>query len=88
MADLQSPRLIVMKAVLLLATGLLAGALVLAAAPSWHQFALLACCVWGFCRAYYFAFYVVEHWLAPGFRFAGLGHFMSYWWRRRRARNG
>jgi hypothetical protein len=77
----------VLKAVLLLCIGLLAGGLVLAAAPSWGQFALLACCVWGFCRAYYFAFYVVQHWLLPEFRFAGLGHFAMFWWRRCRERN-
>ena len=78
----------VFKAAMLLLIGLLAGGLVLAAAPSWGQLVLLACCIWGFCRAYYFAFYVVEHWLAPDFRFAGLFHFAGWWWQRRRTRNG
>ena len=33
---------------------------------------LLALAIWAFCRAYYFAFYVIEHYIDPGFKFAGL----------------
>lgn len=43
---------------------------------------LLALAVWGFCRAYDFAFYVIEHYIDPGYRYAGLWHFV----RRHRAR--
>lgn len=33
---------------------------------------LLALSIWGFCRAYYFAFYVIEKYVDPEFRFSGL----------------
>ena len=35
--------------------------------------ALLAVSVWAFCRAYYFAFYVIERYVDPTYRFSGLG---------------
>ncbi len=34
--------------------------------------------VWAFCRAYYFAFYVIEHHVDPGYRFSGLISFVAY----------
>jgi len=39
---------------------------------------LLALCVWAFCRAYYFAFYVIEHYVDPGYEFSGLISFCQY----------
>jgi hypothetical protein len=39
---------------------------------------LLALCVLGFCGAYYFAFYVIEHYIDPGYRFSGLIAFCQY----------
>ena len=45
---------------------------------------LLAICVWSFCRAYYFAFYVIQHYVDPGYKFAGLLDFLRYAWRRGR----
>jgi hypothetical protein len=44
---------------------------------------LLALTIWGFCRAYYFAFYVIEHYVDPGYRFSGLFTFACYIIRRR-----
>ena len=46
--------------------------------PRWRTAALLAIAVWSFCRAYYFAFYVIEHYVDPGYRFAGLWSFARY----------
>jgi hypothetical protein len=51
---------------------------------SWRTAGLLALCVWGFSRAYYFAFYVIECWVDPKYKFSGLGHFLAWWWRQRR----
>lgn len=34
--------------------------------------------IWAFCRAYYFAFYVIEHYVDPHYRFAGLVDFLYY----------
>jgi hypothetical protein len=48
---------------------------------------LLAMSVWCFCRAYYFAFYVIEHYVDPGFHFSGLGSFVKYiFWGRKSGR--
>ena len=76
--DLQNPRWMWLKAALLLLIGLLAGGLVLVEAPGLRTFALLVLCVWGFCRAYYFVFYVIQHYIDPKYRFAGLLGFVRY----------
>jgi hypothetical protein len=34
--------------------------------------------IWGVCRAYYFAFYVIPHYADPQFRFAELNDFARY----------
>jgi hypothetical protein len=39
---------------------------------------LLVICVWAFCRFYYFAFYVLEHYADPNFRYAGLLDLLRY----------
>lgn len=78
MKDLQSKRLILGKGWLFLFQGLLAGGLLLWACPSWTNAALLGIALWSFCRFYYFAFYVIEHYVDPSFRFAGLWHFFRY----------
>ena len=80
--DLTDPRWIKIKGALFLFLGLLAAGLLLAEHPSLIDAALLLICVWGFCRAYYFAFYVIEHYVDPGYKFSGLGSFVRYWWRR------
>ena len=84
MADLQSPNVLYFKGVLMLLCGGLAAGLVIARLPDWSSVALLAIAIWGFCRAYYFAFYVVEHYVDPGYKFAGLTSFVLYVLQRRR----
>jgi hypothetical protein len=44
---------------------------------------LTALAVWAFSRFYYFAFYVIEHYVDPGYKFAGLGSFVVYLFRKR-----
>ena len=39
---------------------------------------LLVLIVWAFCRAYYFVFYVIEHYVDSRFRFSGLWAFARY----------
>lgn len=86
MRDLQSTRAMWLKGGLFLLIGVMSAALLLAENWSWRTALLLVLCVWGFCRAYYFAFYVIERWADPGFKFSGLGHFLAYAWRRMRNR--
>jgi hypothetical protein len=78
MADLTNPKVIKLKGVLFLVAGGLASGLLLVDAPSWRNAALLAIAIWSFCRFYYFAFYVIEHYVDPGYHFAGLGDFLRY----------
>ena len=78
MKDLTSPALIKLKGVLFLVLGLLAGGLLVVQYPDWKTAALLTICVWAFCRCYYFAFYVIEHYVDPGYKFAGIGSALRY----------
>lgn len=78
MRDLTSTTAIKLKGVLFVVLGLLAGALVWLDLPTWRTAILLAVCVWAFCRAYYFAFYVIEKYVDPQFKFAGLWSAVRY----------
>lgn len=84
MADLQNPKWMWLKGVLLLLIGILSGALLLVESPGWRNTVLLGLCVWGFSRAYYFAFYVIQHYIDPAYKFAGLIDFMKYTLRQKR----
>lgn len=84
MSDLKSPALLYLKGGLMLATGLLAAGLLLVDRPDLRSVLLLGIAIWGFCRAYYFAFYVVEHYIDPGYRYAGLTSFIRHAMTRRK----
>jgi hypothetical protein len=72
MADITNPKLLYLKAALFLVTGLLSALALLIEVFSLKNLCLLALTIWCFSRAYYFAFYVVQHYIDPSFRFAGL----------------
>ena len=76
--DLTSPFWLYVKGGLFLIVGLMSGVLLWSQTPTLWTALLLALTVWGFCRAYYFAFYVIDHYIAPGERFAGLGDFVRW----------
>lgn len=78
MADITNCKVLYLKAALFLLAGMLASALLILQHPALGTIALLSVAVWGFARAYYFAFYVVEHYVDPGYRFSGLGSFVLY----------
>ncbi|USN99759.1 MAG: hypothetical protein H6810_03620 [Phycisphaeraceae bacterium] len=78
MPDLRSPRLMLLKAALFIAIGLISCTLILLDHPSLKLAALLALAIWAFCRAYYFAFYVIERYIDPVYRFAGLMSAVRY----------
>ena len=86
MPDLKSPTLIWAKGILFLFLAIAASGLLLLEAPGLKTAALLALALWAACRFYYFAFYVIEKYVDPGYRFSGLGSFLLYAirkWRRR-----
>jgi hypothetical protein len=84
MSDIKNPRVLWVKFGLFLVVGLFASTIALLLFPSIRLAALLALAIWAFCRAYYFAFYVIEHYADPAFRYAGISSFIRYAWRRRR----
>jgi len=63
---------------LFLFLGLVAAALLLFERPTIKVGLLLTLAVWCFCRFYYFAFYVIERYVDPSYRFSGLLSFARY----------
>ena len=84
MKDLTDPRWIKFKGVLFLLLGIFSALLIVLEQPSLKLAALLGLCIWAFCRAYYFAFYVLQHYVDPEFRFSGLWSAVRYLISRRR----
>ncbi len=82
MGDITSPRLIILTGVLFLLAGGLAALALILEHPTLKVGFLVVLAVWCFARFYYFAFYVIEHYVDPGYRFAGLGSFALYLLRR------
>lgn len=78
MSDLSNPRVIWLKGILFVVLGMLASILLIFQLPDVRYAALLAICIWAFCRAYYFAFYVIQYYVDPDYRFAGLLDFARY----------
>ena len=78
MKDLTSPFWIKLKGILFLIIGILSSALLIIETRSWRVTVMLAIAIWCFCRFYYFAFYVIERYVDPGFRFSGLWSFFGY----------
>jgi len=76
--ELTSPVWIKLKGILFLVIGILSSALLIIESPSWRVAVLLVIAIWCFCRFYYFAFYVIEHYVDPGYRFSGLWSFFGY----------
>ena len=83
MKDLSNPFWIKLKGLLFLLIGIVAAVLIFLNDPKWQTGVLLAVAVWSFCRAYYFAFYVIEKYVDPSYKFSGLISFARYWFRRK-----
>lgn len=76
--DLRSAKTIYFKGFLFLVIAALSAGLVIAKTLRWDVALLLAVCIWASCRAYYFAFYVIEKYVDAEFRFSGLVDFVKY----------
>ncbi len=74
------------KAAMFVALAVMAGGLLVWQNPTWTTAACVALVAWACSRAYYFAFYVIEKYVDPSFRFAGLGAAVVWLWQRRRTR--
>jgi len=84
MRDLKDGRVIYLKGLLFLFIGVLSSVLIIVEKPSFKMALLLGLVVWGFARAYYFVFYVIEHYVDDGYKFAGLWSFVRYVCRKRK----
>ena len=72
-----------LKAILFGGIGLISGFLLLEQIPTLLNGVLLFLCIWAFCRLYYFAFYVIERYIDPTYKFSGLWSALLYVLRRR-----
>ena len=81
--DLVSHRAMMWKGWMFLGIAVLASANILFLAPRWEIGLLLAIGLWAAARWYYFMFYVIERYVDPSFRFAGLGSFLKFIVKRR-----
>jgi hypothetical protein len=87
MRDLVDPKWMYLKAALFLFIGLFSAGILIAASPTWQTVVLVALVIWSFSRAYYFAFYVIERYVDPTYRFSGLFSALSYVLSRRKPRS-
>jgi len=78
MKDLTSAFWIKLKGLLFLVIGIAAAVFLLLDNLKWQTAVLLAITIWSFCRFYYFAFYVIEKYVDPGYKFSGLISFARY----------
>ena len=83
MTDLKSKKLIVAKGVMFLGIAVFTAALIVLELTSLRVAAYLVLLVWASCRFYYFLFYVLEHYVDPTMRYAGLWDLMLGMQRRR-----
>lgn len=83
MQDLKSSRAIWFKGWAFLLVAVVSSALLILERPTLRSAVLLTLALWASCRAYYFAFYVIQHYVDPTFRVSGLGSFLSYVLRKR-----
>lgn len=83
MRDIKNTTVIWIKAGLFVFAGVMSCVLILIERPSAKVALLLALAIWCFARAYYFAFYVIEHYVDPACKFAGLLSFLRYASRRK-----
>ena len=75
--DLRLVWLLYLKAGLFLFLGLGSSLVLLYVNPSLTTLVFLSAAIWGFCRFYYFCFYVIDKYIDPGSRYSGLFSFVS-----------
>lgn len=76
--DLTSPIWFYAKAAGFLLVGLMSSLLIIMQLPRWDVACYLAVSIWAFARAYYFAFYVIEHYIDLEFQYRGIIDLLYY----------
>ncbi len=72
MADLKNPNIIKAKGFLFLALAIGSGALAVVEDRKWVEVILIAIAIWSGARFYYFLFYVLEKYVDPNQKYAGV----------------
>jgi len=88
MKELTSGRWIIVKGILFVLLGLLSSALLILDHPTPKALVLLLLTVWCFCRFYYFAFYVIQQYVDPTYRFSGLLSVVGFFLKKKRSSGG
>jgi hypothetical protein len=78
MKELRNPNWIKFKGLLFLLIGILSALILVLDQWSLKAALLLSISIWCFCRFYYFAFYVIEHYVDSSYRFSGLWSLARY----------
>ena len=78
MGDIKKVWLLYLKGFLLFLTGFISSLILVLLNLNFKTIVLLLLAIWGFCRAYYFAFYVIQHYVDPNYKFSGLIDFAKY----------
>jgi hypothetical protein len=76
--DLKSPVWIHLKGWLFFVLAIFASVGLVIQNPSWANLALVSIALWAACRWYYYMFYVIEKYVDPEFKFAGLSSAIRY----------
>ena len=84
MGDIKKVWLLYLKGFLLFLTGFISSLLLVLLNLNFKNIVLLLLAIWGFCRAYYFAFYVIQYYIDPSFRYSGLIDFAKYQMKRKK----
>ncbi len=84
MSDLKSPGLIYLKGWLFLAILLISTSQLLFMTHDWIITVLVLLIIWSAARFYYFMFYVIERYVDPSYKFAGIISFLRYLLRERK----
>jgi hypothetical protein len=74
---------IVIKGSLMLLSGLMAAGMLFAQNQSLLTGFLLGCVIFGFCRFYYFLFYVIQNYVDPDFRYSGVFDALKHLFRKK-----
>ena len=78
MGDIKKVWLLYLKGFLLFLTGFISSIILILSSFNFKTTVLLLLAIWGFCRAYYFAFYVIQHYVDQNYKFSGLIDFAKY----------
>ena len=71
--DLKDPRWMYLKAIGFAVIMVISAGILIAQSMSFEILLLVGVLVWASARLYYFCFYVIERYIDPDFKFAGIG---------------